>query len=54
MPTQKLSALDEVEVIARLSMSGNAIPQPGDLESTPVRVRLPATAPIELTIEAAR
>jgi cytochrome c-type biogenesis protein CcmH len=54
MPTQKLSALDEVEVIARISMSGNAIPQPGDLESTPVRVRLPATAPIELTIEAAR
>lgn len=50
MPTQKLSALQEVEVIARLSGSGNAMPQEGDLESAPVLVRLPATAPIELTI----
>jgi cytochrome c-type biogenesis protein CcmH len=50
MPAQKLSALDEVEVIARLSMSGDAVPQPGDLESTAVRVRLPADAPIELVI----
>jgi cytochrome c-type biogenesis protein CcmH len=54
MPTQKLSALQEVEVIARLSMSGNAMPQPGDLESAPQRVRLPATQPVELTIGAAR
>ncbi|MCI4567198.1 tetratricopeptide repeat protein [Lysobacter sp. CFH 32150] len=50
MPTQKLSSLQEVEVIARLSGSGNAMPQEGDLESAPVRVRLPATAPVELTI----
>lgn len=50
MPTQKLSALQEVEVLARLSMSGNAIAQPGDLESAPVRVRLPAQAPVDLTI----
>jgi cytochrome c-type biogenesis protein CcmH len=54
MPTQKLSAMQEVEVVARLSMSGNAIPQPGDLQSAPVRVQLPATAPIELTIAAPR
>ena len=54
MPTQKLSDLQQVEVIARLSMSGNAIPQPGDLQSAPVRVQLPATAPIELTIAAER
>lgn len=50
MPTQKLSALQEVEVIARMSMSGNAMAQTGDLESAPVRVRLPAHAPIELAI----
>ena len=50
MPTQKLSGMQEVEVIARLSMSGDATPQPGDLASKPVRVRLPATAPVELVI----
>ncbi|MCJ0824970.1 tetratricopeptide repeat protein [Luteimonas sp. 50] len=50
MPTQKLSGVQEVEVIARLSMSGDATPQPGDLASKPVRVRLPATAPVELVI----
>lgn len=50
MPTQKLSAMQEVEVVARLSMSGHAIPQAGDLESATVRVRLPATAPVNLTI----
>jgi cytochrome c-type biogenesis protein CcmH len=50
MPTQKLSALREVEVIARLSMSGDATPQPGDLESRAVRVQLPAAAPVELVI----
>ncbi len=43
MPTQKLSGLEEVEVIARLSTSGNAMRQAGDIESAPVRVTLPAT-----------
>ncbi|MEP6634441.1 MAG: tetratricopeptide repeat protein [Luteimonas sp.] len=50
MPMQKLSALKNVEVIARLSASGNAIRQEDDLESSPVRVGLPATAPIDLTL----
>lgn len=50
MPAQKLSSLQEVEVIARVSMSGNAMPQTGDLESQPVRVKLPATKPVDLTI----
>jgi cytochrome c-type biogenesis protein CcmH len=54
MPTQKLSALSEVEVFARLSASGNAIRQDGDIESTPVRVKLPADAPIELVIGATK
>jgi cytochrome c-type biogenesis protein CcmH len=54
MPTQKLSAMQEVEVIARLSMSGNAIPQAGDLESQPLRIRLPAKGTMVLTIDHAR
>jgi cytochrome c-type biogenesis protein CcmH len=33
MPTMKLSQLDNVEVLARISGSGNAMPQPGDLEA---------------------
>jgi cytochrome c-type biogenesis protein CcmH len=54
MPTQKLSSQREVEVVARLSASGEAIPQAGDLESQPVRVKLPADKPVELTIGTAR
>ncbi len=33
MPTMKLSQLDKVEVLARISASGNAMPQAGDLEA---------------------
>ncbi|MFO7338310.1 MAG: cytochrome C biogenesis protein [Lysobacteraceae bacterium] len=54
MPTQKLSALDEVEVLARLSLGGSAGRGEGDIESPPVRVRLPAQAPVELRLDAAR
>lgn len=50
MPTQKLSALKEVEVFARLSASGDPIRQEGDIESKPVRVALPATVPVELVL----
>ena len=52
MPTQKLSALKEVEVFARLSSSGDATRQDGDIDSKPVRVGLPATQPVELVIGA--
>ncbi len=52
MPTAKLSSLKEVELIARLSESGNAIRQDGDLESKPVRLRLPAKEPVALTLGA--
>jgi cytochrome c-type biogenesis protein CcmH len=52
MPTQKLSALKEVELVARLSGSGEAMRQEGDLESKPVRVKLPATGTVELVIGA--
>jgi len=54
MPTQPLSSLQEVELIARLSTSGAASPQPGDLESAAVRVRLPQSRPVELRIDRAR
>lgn len=50
MPTQKLSALKEVELIARLSASGDPMRQEGDLESRPVRVNLPASSPVELVL----
>lgn len=50
MPTMRLSSQDEVEVIARISMSGNAMPQPGDIESAPLRVRLPHTGTVQLTL----
>jgi cytochrome c-type biogenesis protein CcmH len=52
MPTQKLSSLQEVEVLARVSASGSANRGEGDLESTPVRVTLPAQQPVELVIGA--
>lgn len=50
MPTRRLSEMREVEVLARVSASGNAIPQQGDVESAPVRVRLPAADPVEIRI----
>jgi len=48
MPTQKLSALSEVEVLARISSSGNAMRQQDDVETKPVRVALPAKTPVKL------
>ena len=52
MPTLKLSQLREVELMARLSASGNAMKQDGDVESAPVRVVLPAKDPVTLQIGA--
>lgn len=50
MPTLKLSQLREVELVARLSETGSANRQDGDIESRPVRVTLPAKGPVELVI----
>jgi cytochrome c-type biogenesis protein CcmH len=50
MPTQKLSALKDVELVARLSASGNPMRQEGDLESAPVRVSLPSASTVELVL----
>lgn len=52
MPMRKLSMVQDVELVARLSASGNAMRQEGDLESTPVRLHLPADHTVELTIGA--
>ena len=52
MPTQRLSALREVEISARLSRSGDATPAEGDLQSDVVRVPLPAQSAITLRIGA--
>jgi cytochrome c-type biogenesis protein CcmH len=50
MPTLKLSQLHDVELVARLSLHGTATPEPGDLASTPVRIRLPAQTPVTLVL----
>ncbi|WAH66326.1 tetratricopeptide repeat protein [Xanthomonas hortorum] len=50
MPTRALSSLDKVQVLARVSRSGNAMRQADDVESAPVMVTLPADAPVELVI----
>ncbi len=50
MPTQKLSALQEVEVFARLSASGNAMRGEGDVESVPIKVKLPTDKPLAIML----
>ncbi len=52
MPTLKLSQVQEVELLARISLDGSANSDPNAPQSRPVRVRLPATAPVELVIGA--
>lgn len=51
MPTSTLSQVQEVEVIARLSRSGQANRQPDDVETAPVRVRLPHAGPVPLVFD---
>ncbi|VXB54817.1 conserved hypothetical protein [Luteimonas sp. 9C] len=53
MPTQPLSGLDTVELVARVSRSGDAARGAGDFESAPVRVSLPARDPVELVVPVA-
>jgi len=50
MPTAKLSSLKDVEVFARLSASGTASRQEGDVDSEPVRVTLPHKGTIRLVL----
>ncbi|MEH6414546.1 tetratricopeptide repeat protein [Pseudomonas sp. CGJS7] len=51
MPTMKLSQLQQVQVLARVSASGNAIPQTGDLASQPVTVNTDSKEPVKLLID---
>ena len=50
MPTQALSAVQEVELIARISSDGTANAQPDDVTSPPVRITLPADGPVDLVL----
>lgn len=50
-PAMTLSKFTKVSVAARISKSGNAMPQAGDLESAPVEVATDSHAPIALTID---
>ncbi len=50
MPTAKLSSLDQVEVFARISASGQANRQQGDIDSPAVTVKLPHKATVDLTL----
>ncbi|SBV52220.1 C-type cytochrome biogenesis protein [Xanthomonas bromi] len=50
MPTRRLSSLDKVQVLARLSRNGNAMRQADDVESARVMVELPTAAQVELVI----
>lgn len=49
MPTLK-PQMTEVELLARLSATGEAMPQAGDLQSKPLRVHLPAKGAVDLVI----
>ncbi|MES2404332.1 MAG: tetratricopeptide repeat protein [Pseudomonadota bacterium] len=50
-PAMTLSKFPKVSVAARITKSGNAMPQTGDLESAPVEVATESHAPIVLTID---
>lgn len=54
MPTQALSAVQEVELLARISSGGTATAQEGDVTSPPVRIPLPVEEPVELVLGAIR
>lgn len=50
-PAMTLSKFPKVNVAARISKSGNAMPQAGDLESAPVEVATDSHAAVALTID---
>ncbi|MEO7430611.1 MAG: c-type cytochrome biogenesis protein CcmI [Dokdonella sp.] len=51
LPTMKLSMFPQVIVGARISRSGNALPQSGDLQKLSAPLDVHASAPIQLTID---
>ncbi len=52
MPAARLSQMSEVQVSARISARGTADRSASDIETAPLRVRLPHEAPIELVLGA--
>lgn len=50
-PDLELSKFPKVQVVARISKSGNALPQAGDLQSSTVEVATSRRTPIALTID---
>lgn len=50
-PAMRLSNFPKVSIAARISKSGGALPQPGDLQSAPVEVATNSRAPVTLTID---
>jgi cytochrome c-type biogenesis protein CcmH len=50
-PAMTLSKFPKVSVTARISKSGEAMPQAGDLESAPAEVATDSHAPVALTID---
>jgi cytochrome c-type biogenesis protein CcmH len=50
MPQMRISAFDEVNVTAKISVSGTADASPDDRSSEAMRVALPTTGVIELVI----
>lgn len=50
-PALRLSQYRKVQIVARISASGNAMPQAGDLESTPMEVATDTRTPVTLTID---
>jgi cytochrome c-type biogenesis protein CcmH len=51
MPTMRLSQQTTVAVQARVSHSGDALPQSGDFEATPLTATVGAKQPLQLTID---
>ena len=51
IPTRKLSNFQKVKIGARISMSGNAIPQAGDLIADPVVVDTEHQETVSLVID---
>ena len=50
-PNRKLSDFEQVKIGARISFTGNATPQDGDLQADELLVDLPYTDTVQLTIE---
>ena len=53
-PDRKLSDFESIIIGARISFSGNAMPQSGDLQSSEIKVDLPHSDIVELTINKIR